>query len=50
MLRILCLLGYHRRSRGRVRHDGQTFVSVCRRCELPLEKSPDGNWVPVEQG
>ena len=45
---LLCLLGFHRRSRHRVHADESGYVSVCRRCRKPMRKQPDGKWRLIE--
>lgn len=44
IMRFLCLLGMHRRSRGRARPRGDIYVSVCRRCNAPMERGSNGRW------
>jgi len=41
---MLCLLGFHRRSRQHARADDLGYVSVCRRCRKPMRRRPDGKW------
>ena len=43
-MKLLCMLGYHLRSRRYARHDGQTFVSRCKRCGLAMRQGDDGKW------
>lgn len=47
-MRLLCLLGFHIRSRGRAHYDGNSYVSACRRCGTPMRKEPDGKWVAAK--
>jgi hypothetical protein len=42
MQRILCLFGYHRRSRGAARHYPDVVRSVCRGCGTPMIRDVDG--------
>ena len=46
---LRCLLFGHRRSRSRATFDEkrQVWVSECKRCITPLERDPDGKWVPA---
>jgi len=44
MMSLLCKLGYHRRSRNRVRRDDEGWISRCRRCHRPMRRDPDGKW------
>lgn len=44
-MRLLCWLGFHKRSKGRAHYDDSGYVSVCRRCERPMTKQRDGKWV-----
>ena len=41
---LLCRFGYHRRSRGRVSKQDDVYVTVCKRCRVPMQKI-DGKWV-----
>jgi len=43
-MRILCLLGFHRRSRGRAHADERGMVSVCRRCGIAMRRGRNGIW------
>jgi hypothetical protein len=47
-MRLLCFLGFHKRSRGRARDDGHDMVSVCRRCGVPMKRSQTGQWAVVD--
>ena len=47
-MKILCLFGIHRRSRGRARAEGARYVSQCVRCAVPLEKTRTGAWVVLK--
>lgn len=50
---MLCLLGFHRRSRHRAHADEIGYVSVCRRCHRPMRRQADGKWIligPEEAG
>ena len=47
-MRLLCVFGFHKRSRGRAFDDGQDVVSVCRRCGVPMKKSRTGEWAVVK--
>jgi len=49
-MRLLCLLGFHRRSRGRAYEDDTGYVSVCRRCERPMRRRHGGKWAVIEPG
>jgi hypothetical protein len=42
--RILCLLGLHRRSRGRAHVDEHGMVSICRRCGVAMRRDRNGIW------
>ena len=44
MISLLCLLGWHRRSRGRARRDGLQWISRCRRCNAPMRRNHKGKW------
>lgn len=44
---LLCLLGFHRRSRGRAHADATGFVSVCRHCRKPMRRQADGRWTLI---
>ena len=44
-MRLLCLLGFHIRSRGRAHYAGNGYVSECRRCATPMRRKPNGKWV-----
>jgi predicted secreted protein len=48
MLRLLCYLGLHRRSKSRAQYDGEDYVSVCRRCRARMRKEPSGRWTLAE--
>ena len=41
---LLCLLGWHERSRGKAHDDGHAIVSVCRHCEKPMRRLRNGTW------
>lgn len=43
--RIACLFGRHERSKGRVRDDGPTKISVCKKCGKPMRQLPRRKWV-----
>jgi hypothetical protein len=45
---MLCLFGFHRRSRGRAHEDETGYVSVCRRCHKPMRKAPGGKWSVID--
>ena len=49
MRHLLCLFGFHKRSRGRAHDDGATMVSVCRHCGKPMTRQRDGKWVLSRQ-
>ena len=42
---LLCRFGLHRRSRGRVTKQDDIYVSICKRCRVPMQKI-DGKWAP----
>ena len=42
--RLLCLLGRHRRSRGRARRIAGGWQSHCRGCGAHMEKGEEGHW------
>jgi hypothetical protein len=44
LLEIVCLMGGHRRSAGKARFDGYTFVSECRRCGRAMIKGEGEIW------
>lgn len=44
MASLFCILGRHRRSRGRVRREGMQWVSRCRGCERVMRRSYNGKW------
>lgn len=44
MLRILCLFGWHKPSRRRMRWQQELCTTSCRRCSQPLEKRAGGRW------
>ena len=44
MLRLLCLFGYHHRSRGAAHDEGARFVSVCKRCGKPMVRTGYHRW------
>jgi hypothetical protein len=44
-MQLLCLLGFHRRSRTRAHADGSGYVSICRRCGKPMRKQANGKWI-----
>lgn len=44
---LLCALGWHRRSLGAILRRGDSYVSLCERCGVPMLKK-DGKWVPAE--
>ena len=46
--RVLCLFGFHRRSRGSARHYPDAMRSVCRGCHTPMIR--DGQGWRVDQG
>jgi hypothetical protein len=43
-MRLLCLLGFHRRSRRRAHPDEAGYVSVCRHCRKPMRRQSNGRW------
>ena len=45
--RLLCLLGYHKRSRSRVYDAGTHAVSLCRYCGVRMIRI-DGKWEKAE--
>ena len=47
-MRLLCLFGFHKRSRGQAHDDGHDMVSVCRRCGVPMKRSRTGEWAAVK--
>jgi hypothetical protein len=42
--RMLCAMGSHKRSRGRARRQGASWVSRCRRCGVPMRRTDSGDW------
>ena len=44
MIRLLCKLGRHTRSRGRARREGAQWISRCRRCNAPMRRGDNGKW------
>jgi hypothetical protein len=42
--RLLCLFGIHKRSRGGIREVGDTVLSNCKYCGVPMYKL-DGKWL-----
>jgi len=45
---IICLLGFHRRSRGQARYEVSRYVSQCARCGILMEKKR-GGWVVLKK-
>lgn len=46
-MRLLCLFGFHRRARNKVRHDGDNLTGRCKWCGIALKKLDD-KWVVSE--
>lgn len=44
MASLLCMLGWHTRSRGRARREGAQWISRCRRCNRPMRRADNGKW------
>lgn len=44
---VLCKLRGHLPDRGTARHDGQDYWTVCKRCNTPLIRDPDGWRTPT---
>ena len=45
-----CYRGIHFRQRGRVRHNGDQWVSRCKYCNRKMGKNYDGKWVIIDDG
>ncbi len=45
---LFCKMGRHDRSRGRARRKNGTWLSYCRRCDVPMQRLPGGKWVVIE--
>jgi hypothetical protein len=45
MRRLLCLFGFHERSRGKAHYEDGDLVSVCRHCHTPMIRIQHGKWV-----
>jgi hypothetical protein len=41
---FFCRMGRHERSRGRAKRTTAGWVSRCRRCDVPMQRSPKGRW------
>lgn len=48
LLRFLCWLGFHKRSKSRAHYHDNELVSVCRRCRAPMKKE-GGKWSVASQ-
>jgi hypothetical protein len=44
---LLCGLGWHQRSLSAILRRGDSYVSLCERCGLPMVKK-NGKWVPAD--
>lgn len=49
-MRLLCFLGFHRRSKSRARWEGKERLSVCSRCGTPMRKQANGRWTVADPG
>jgi len=48
-MRLLCLLGFHTRSRGRAHCEADGYVSACRYCDIPMRRLGNGAWVVAKR-
>ena len=44
MVNLWCVIGLHKRSRGRARREGSAWVSRCRRCNIAMKRADNGRW------
>jgi hypothetical protein len=44
MVNLWCKVGLHKRSRGRARRVGAVWVSRCRNCNVPMQRTETGKW------
>lgn len=43
-MRLLCLFGFHKRSRSHAHRIGSTYESQCKHCSAPMVKLHNGRW------